>query len=98
MIQGLPPRRIAAGLLCCMPVATVETLASRTTLRLTPVPGFANNSAPSGEAFALQWRHVDFERGVVKVRGTLHRVRREERKGGAAAWKNHAPQDQGVDW
>lgn len=27
-----------------------------------------------GEAFALQWRHVDFEQRVVKVRGTLTRL------------------------
>jgi integrase len=44
-----------------------------------------------GEAFALQWRHVDFERGVVRVRGTLRRVRGEERKDGAPGWKITRP-------
>jgi integrase len=40
----------------------------------------------AGEAFALQWRHVDFERGVVRVRGTLARVRGVDRTGREQAW------------
>lgn len=39
-----------------------------------------------GEAFALQWRHVDFERGMVKVRGTLARVRGEQRAAKGKSW------------
>jgi integrase len=39
-----------------------------------------------GEAFALQWRHVDFERGVVKVRQTLTRVGVPKRKDGKLGW------------
>jgi integrase len=39
-----------------------------------------------GEAFALQWRHVDFERGIVKVRGTLSRVRGELRRAEGQGW------------
>jgi integrase len=39
-----------------------------------------------GEAFALKWRHIDFERGVVKVRGTLVRVRGSHRKKGGEGW------------
>lgn len=39
-----------------------------------------------GEAFALKWRHIDFERGVVKVRGTLVRVRGAQRKKGREGW------------
>lgn len=39
-----------------------------------------------GEAFALQWRRVDFERNLVKVRGTLARVRGEQRKEKRRGW------------
>lgn len=39
-----------------------------------------------GEAFALKWDHVDFEHNVVKVRGTLVRVRGEARKGRTKGW------------
>jgi integrase len=39
-----------------------------------------------GEAFALQWRHVDFERGVVKVRGTLTRIRGDQRTKAGQGW------------
>jgi integrase len=39
-----------------------------------------------GEAFALQWRHVDFDRCVIKVRGTLTRVGVPKRKDGAQGW------------
>ena len=39
-----------------------------------------------GEAFALKWRHIDFERGVVKVRATLVRVRGSHRKTGEEGW------------
>jgi integrase len=38
-----------------------------------------------GEAFALQWRHLDVEKGVVKVRGTMSRLH-GERENGAEAW------------
>ncbi len=40
-------------------------------------------------AFALKWRHVDFERGMVQVRGTLTRVRK--RKDGGKGWKITKP-------
>lgn len=43
-----------------------------------------------GEALALQWRHVDVERGVVRVRGTLARVH-GERPEGAPGWKITRP-------
>jgi integrase len=44
-----------------------------------------------GEAFALQWRHVDTERGVVKVRGTLARIRGERRKAKGQGWSVTQP-------
>lgn len=44
-----------------------------------------------GEAFALQWRHVDLERGVVKVRGTLARLRGEHRKAKGQGWSVTKP-------
>lgn len=39
-----------------------------------------------GEAFALQWRHIDFERGMVKVRGTLARMRGDARETRGRGW------------
>jgi integrase len=44
-----------------------------------------------GEAFALQWRHVDFERGMVKVRGTLARQGVPKRQAGGLGWKVTKP-------
>jgi integrase len=39
-----------------------------------------------GEAFALQWRHVDFERRLVKVRSTLARLHGAQRKERGQGW------------
>ena len=39
-----------------------------------------------GEAFALQWRQVDWERSLVKVRGTLVRQGVPKRKAGGVGW------------
>lgn len=39
-----------------------------------------------GEAFALQWRHIDMERGIVRVRGSLARVRGSHRKARTLGW------------
>jgi integrase len=44
-----------------------------------------------GEAFALQWRHVDFDRGVVKVRATLTRQGVPKRTAGGLGWKVTKP-------
>jgi integrase len=44
-----------------------------------------------GEAFALQWRHVDWDRSVVKVRGTLVRQGVPKKKAGGVGWKVTAP-------
>ncbi len=44
-----------------------------------------------GEAFALQWRHVDWERSLVKVRGTLVRLGVPKRKAGGLGWKVTKP-------
>lgn len=45
-----------------------------------------NAALRPGEAFALKWRHIDSERGVVKVRGSLTRVRNEQRKEKGQGW------------
>lgn len=39
-----------------------------------------------GEAFALQWRHIDWDRSMVKVRGSLTRIRNEQRKAKGKGW------------
>lgn len=39
-----------------------------------------------GEAFALQWRHVDLERGMVNVCRSLTRIRGPERKRRGQGW------------
>jgi integrase len=44
-----------------------------------------------GEAFALQWRHVEWERNLVKVRGTLVRQGVPKRKAGGLGWKLTKP-------
>lgn len=44
-----------------------------------------------GETFALKWRHIDLERGLVKVRGNLVRVRGAERKDRGQGWKITEP-------
>jgi integrase len=44
-----------------------------------------------GEAFALKWRHIDWERALVKVRGTLGRQGVPTRKDGGEGWKITKP-------
>ena len=44
-----------------------------------------------GEAFALKWRHVNLDAGLVKVRGTLTRVRGREQETGGPGWKITKP-------
>jgi integrase len=44
-----------------------------------------------GEAFALQWRHVDFEHQLVKVRGTLTRIGVTKKNAGGKGWKVMPP-------
>jgi integrase len=44
-----------------------------------------------GEAFALQWRHVDFEQRLVKVRGTLTRIGVTKKNAGGKGWKIMPP-------
>lgn len=44
-----------------------------------------------GEAFALNWRHVDFEKRMVKVRGTLTRIGVTKKKAGGKGWKVTPP-------
>jgi integrase len=44
-----------------------------------------------GEAFALKWRHVDWERGVVQVRGTLVRRLALRRRAGRRASAETSP-------
>jgi integrase len=44
-----------------------------------------------GEAFALKWHHIDFERRLVKVRGNLSRVRGAERNERGQGWKIMKP-------
>lgn len=39
-----------------------------------------------GEALALQWRHIDFEHRMVKVRGSLARIRNAQRKERGQGW------------
>jgi integrase len=39
-----------------------------------------------GEALALQWRHIDFDRQMMKVRGSLARVRNEQREERGKGW------------
>lgn len=44
-----------------------------------------------GEAFALNWPHIDFERGMVKVRATLTRQGVAKKKDGGLGWKLTKP-------
>jgi integrase len=44
-----------------------------------------------GEAFALKWAHIDFDRAMVKVRGTLVRQGVPKRKAGGLGWKLTKP-------
>jgi integrase len=54
-----------------------------------------NAALRPGEAFALKWRHIDDHRGVVKVRGSLTRVRNEQRKEKGQGWMVTNPKTKG---
>jgi len=44
-----------------------------------------------GEAFALQWRHIDWDRSRVQVRATLTRQGVQKKKDGGVGWKLTKP-------
>lgn len=53
-----------------------------------------NAALRPGEAFALKWRHIDWDNGLVRVRGSLTRVRNDERKDRGIGWKIMKPKTQ----